>query len=187
MRFDPTPLQGAYTVELERHGDSRGFFARVFGEKEFAAAGLVSRFVQVGDSFNAVKGTLRGMHYRVRPSTEARVVRCISGALYDVIADLRPDSPTYRKSWAVELTAGNRKMCYVPKGFAHGFITLADDTEVLYLLSEFHTPQDERGLRYDDPWLGIDWPMKPVEVSAKDQTWPLFDPAFHGVELLRGL
>lgn len=187
MRFDPTPLQGAYTIELERHGDSRGFFARVFGEKEFADAGLASRFVQVGNSFNAAKGTLRGMHYRVPPSTEARVVRCIRGALHDVIADLRPDSPTYRKSWAVELTAENRTMCYVPHGFAHGFITLTDDTEVLYLLSEFHAPQDERGLRHDDPWLGIDWPMQPSEVSAKDQNWPLFDPDFHGVEMLRGL
>ncbi|MEO8313444.1 MAG: dTDP-4-dehydrorhamnose 3,5-epimerase [Pseudomonadota bacterium] len=187
MRFEPTPLQGAYTIELERHGDGRGFFARLFGEKEFAEAGLVSRFVQLGDSFNAAKGTLRGMHYRLQPSAEAKVVRCMRGALHDVIADLRPDSPTFRRSWAVELTADNRTMCYVPRGFAHGFVTLSDDTEVLYLLSDAHAPQDERGLRYDDPWLNIDWPMKPVEVSLKDQSWPMFTPDFHGVEKLRGL
>ena len=187
MRFDPSPLLGAYTVELDRHGDSRGFFGRVFGEQEFAEAGLVNRFVQVGDSYSTKKGTLRGMHYRLPPSIEAKLVRCIGGALYDVIADLRPDSPTYRKSIGVELTADNRTMHYIPRGFAHGFITLTDDTEVLYLLSEFHAPEYERGLRYDDPWLDIDWPMKPVEVSAKDQGWPQFDPGFHGVELLRGL
>lgn len=187
MRFEPTPLQGAWTVELERRGDHRGFFARAFCEREFAAAGLESRFVQINDSLSAIRGTLRGMHYQLPPAAEVKVVRCIRGALYDVIADLRPDSPTYGRSHGVELTAENRRMYYVPRGFAHGFLTLAEDTEVMYYVSAFYAPEHERGLRHDDPWLNIDWPALPVELSDKDRRWPDFDPAFHGTELLRGI
>lgn len=187
MRFNPTPLQGAYTIELEKRGDSRGFFARTFCEKEFAAAGLETRYLQANNSFNALKGTLRGMHYQLPPAPEVKVVRCVRGAFWDVIADLRPDSPSFGKSFGVELTADNRIMYYVPRGFAHGLITLTDDTEVMYMVSAVYTPDSERGLRHDDPWLGIQWPIAPVEISDKDRSWPLFDPAFHGIEKLRGL
>jgi dTDP-4-dehydrorhamnose 3,5-epimerase len=187
MRFEPTPLAGAYKVEMERHGDSRGFFARLFCEQEFRQAGLVSRFPQLNNSLNAARGTLRGMHYQLPPHAEAKVVRVIHGALYDVIVDLRPDSPTYRRSFGLELTADNRTMLYIPRGFAHGFLTLAADTEVLYLMGDVYAPELARGLRYDDPSLGIQWPMAPAEVSERDRNWPLFDPAFHGVEQLRGI
>jgi dTDP-4-dehydrorhamnose 3,5-epimerase len=187
LRFEPTPLHGAYTIHLDRRGDSRGFFARGFCEREFAEAGLESRFVQMNNSLNATRGTLRGLHYQLPAAAEVKVVRCIRGALFDIIADIRPDSPTYRKSWGVELTADNRTMYYVPRGFAHGLITLTDDTELTYLVSAAYSPQHERGVRYNDPWLGIEWPLQPTEVSDKDRNWPLFDPGFHGVEQLRGL
>lgn len=186
MRFEPTPLAGAYTIHLEKRGDSRGFFARSFCEKEFAAAGLETRFVQMNNSLNARKGTLRGMHYQLTPAAEVKVVRCLRGALYDVIADLRPDSPTFGKTWGVELTAENRTMYYVPRGFAHGLITLTDDTELMYLVSAFYNPEQERGLRWNDPKLAIEWPIEPVEISEKDANWPSFDPAWHGIEQLRG-
>lgn len=187
MQFNRAPLAGACTIELERRGDSRGFFARAFCEKEFAAAGLETRFVQMNNSLSATKGTLRGMHYQLAPSTEVKVVRCIRGALYDVIADLRPDSPTYGKTFGAELTAENRTMMYVPRGCAHGLLTLTEDTEVMYLVSAYYAPEHERGMRFNDPWLSIDWPIAPVEISDKDRNWPLFDAPFHGVERLRGI
>ncbi|MGQ0501905.1 MAG: dTDP-4-dehydrorhamnose 3,5-epimerase [Panacagrimonas sp.] len=187
MQFNFAPLKDACTIELERRGDSRGFFARAFCEKEFGAAGLETRFVQMNNSLSATKGTLRGMHYQLAPSAEVKVVRCIRGALYDVIADLRPDSPTFGKTFGAELTAENRTMMYVPRGFAHGLLTLTDDTEVMYQVSAFYAPEHERGMRYNDPWLNIEWPIAPVEVSDKDRNWPLFDPQFHGVERLRGI
>lgn len=186
MQFNPSPLAGAFTIDLERKGDNRGFFARAFCENEFAAAGLETRFKQMNNSLTSNKGTLRGMHYQLPPSAEVKVVRCLRGALYDVIVDLRPDSATFGKWFGAELTAENRRMMYVPRGFAHGFVTLTDDTEALYMVSDVYAPDKERGLRFDDPWMNIDWPVKPEEVSAKDAAWPLFNPEWHGVELMRG-
>lgn len=187
MKFNPAPLPGAFTIDLEKRGDDRGFFARLFCEKEFGDAGLETRFLQINNSTSSMKGTLRGMHYQLPPAGEVKVVRCIKGSLYDVIVDLRPDSPTYLQSFGAELSADNRRMMYVPRGFAHGFITLEDDTEAFYLVSAFYAPQYERGLRHDDPALRIEWPATPTELSVKDKRWPDFDAGFHGVESMRNL
>lgn len=187
MKFHPTPLKGAFTVELERRGDNRGFFARAFCEREFAQAGLENRFVQANDALSQSKGTLRGMHYQLGASAEVKMVRCIRGALFDVILDLRPDSPTFGKSFGAELNAENRLMMYVPRGFAHGLLTLADETEAFYLVSNTYDPQAERGIRWDDPKFNIEWPHAPQEISQKDASWPDFDPVFHGTDILRGL
>jgi dTDP-4-dehydrorhamnose 3,5-epimerase len=187
VKFHPTTLQDARLIELERRGDDRGFFARLFCEREFEAAGLVSGFAQANNSLTAKKGTLRGLHYQLAPAAEVKVVRCVRGALYDLILDLRPDSPTFGQSFGAELTADNRLMMYVPRGFAHAILTLADDTEAIYLVSDFYSPQDERGVRWNDPRFGLQWPIQPAEISQKDASWPDFDPAFHGVELLRGV
>ena len=187
MIFTPTPLAGAYLIDLEKRGDDRGFFARVFCEREFAEHGLETRFPQINNSASAKRGTLRGMHYQLPPAAEVNVVRCIKGALYDVIADLRSDSPTFKQWFGAELTADNRRMMYVPRGFAHGFITLEDDTEAFYLVSALYSPDQERGLRFNDPALGIEWPAEPTELSEKDKNWRDFDADFHGVEILRGV
>jgi len=187
MKFHATPLLGAYTIEPEKRGDNRGFFARFFCQQEFQSAGVSMSVVQINNSLSANAGTLRGMHFQLPPLAESKVVRCIRGALYDVIIDLRPDSPTFSRWFGVELTAENRLMLYVPQGFAHGILTLVDDTEILYLVSAFYGSEQERGLRFDDPRFGVKWPMQPVTVSPKDHAWPDFDPVFHGSELLRGL
>lgn len=187
MIFNPTPLSGAYTIDLEKRGDNRGFFARVFCQEEFGKQGLLTQFVQVNNSLSAKKGTLRGMHYQLPPSAEVKVVRCIRGALYDVIVDLRPDSPTFKKWFGDELTTENRRMMYVPRGFAHGLVTLTEDTEVLYWVSAFYSPENERGVRFDDPAIGIAWPVPPSEISDKDRKWPDLDPAFHGLDRMKGL
>ena len=187
MKFNPTPLHGAYLIELERRGDDRGFFARFYCEKEFRDAGLPTGFVQINNSLSAKRGTLRGMHYQLPPSAEIKVVRCVKGVLYDVILDLRPDSPTFGRHFGAELNDDNRLMMYVPKGFAHGILTLSDDVEALYLVSDFYAPEAERGVRFDDPRFAIAWPIAPVEVSPKDKAWPDYDPVFHGAEALRGL
>jgi dTDP-4-dehydrorhamnose 3,5-epimerase len=186
MIFNKTPLQDAYTIELERRGDDRGFFARMFCEKEFGAHSLETRFVQANNSLTANAGTLRGMHYQLAPSAEVKLVRCIKGSLYDVILDLREDSPTFGQHFGAELSAGNRRMLYAPRGFAHGFVTLEPDTEAVYLVSDFYSPEAERGVRFDDPRFSIVWPVSPAEMSEKDRNWPSFDPAWHGVRLLRG-
>jgi dTDP-4-dehydrorhamnose 3,5-epimerase len=187
MKFHATPLPGAHTIELEKRGDDRGFFARFFCQREFEAAGLPFSVVQVNNSLTGKAGTLRGMHYQLPPAAEIKVVRCIRGALYDVIIDLRPDSPTFCRWFGAELTADNRTMMVVPHGFAHGFLTLTEDTEALYLVSAFYAPERERGVRFDDPRFGIEWPRTPVEISPKDRSWPDLDTAFHGLDLLRGL
>jgi dTDP-4-dehydrorhamnose 3,5-epimerase len=187
MKFHPTTLKGAYTIEPERRGDDRGFFARVFCQNEFGATGLTPQIVQANNSLSAKKGTLRGLHYQLAPKAEVKVVRCIRGALWDVIVDLRPDSPTFTQWFGAELNAENRLMMYVPKGFAHAVLTLTDDAEALYLVSEFYAPEQERGLRWNDPKFKIDWPIEPSEISPKDAQWPDFDPLFHGTEQLRGL
>lgn len=186
MIFNRTPLEGAYTIDLEKRGDDRGFFARMFCEKEFGEAGLETRFVQINNSLSAHKGTLRGMHYQLPPSAEVKVVRCVRGALWDVILDLRAGSPTFGKWFGAELTSENRTMMYVPRGFAHGFVTLTDDTEAMYLVSAFYAPDAERGVRYNDSAVGIDWPVAPVEISDKDRSWPDLDAGFHGFEAMRG-
>lgn len=186
MLFKPTPLLGAYIVELERRGDDRGFFARFFCENEFRDAGLETRFVQVNNSLTAKKGTLRGLHYQLPPAAEVKAVRCVRGALYDVIVDIRAGSPTFGQWFGAELTAENRTMMYVPRGFAHGFVTLTDDTEAFYLVSSFYSPENERGIRWSDPALAIHWPVEPAEISDKDRNWPDLDPEFHGFERMRG-
>lgn len=187
MKFIPTPLQDAYLIELEKRGDDRGFFARFFCSREFTQAGLATEFVQINTSLSAKRGTLRGLHYQLAPAAEVKVVRCLRGSLFDCILDLRPDSPTYGQSFGAELNEANRLMMYVPRGFAHAILTLRDDTEALYLVSDYYSPENERGVRWDDPRFGIEWPIAPVEISVKDASWPAFDPAFHGVELLRGV
>ena len=187
MKFMSLPLLGAHLIELEKRGDERGFFARFFCETEFAQHGLHASFAQINNSLTAKAGTLRGMHYQLPPAAEVKVVRCIRGALFDVILDLRPHSPTFGQSFGAELSAENRTMLYVPEGFAHGFVTLAPETEALYLVSAPYAPAAERGIRFDDPKFGILWPLSPVEISDKDRNWPDYDPAYHGVALLQSV
>lgn len=179
MKFTETPLKGAYVIELEKRGDDRGWFARTFCEREYQAHGLDHKIVQANTSGSKYKGTLRGMHYQLAPKAEDKIVRCLSGALFDTIIDLRPESPTFLKHFSIELTAQNRTMLYVPKGFAHGFITLEADTEAFYLVTEFYAPDRERGIRYNDPKFGIRWPLEPVVISDKDKNQPDFDPEIH--------
>ncbi len=179
MIFTETPIPGAFAIDLEKRGDDRGFFARAFCEQEFAAHQLVTRFVQVNNSLSAQKGTLRGMHYQLAPRAETKLVRCIRGALYDLILDLRPGSSTFGQSFGAELSADNRRMMYVPKGFGHGFITLTDDTEAFYFVDEFYAPESERGVRWNDPRFSLSWPLAPVVLSDKDASQRDFDPAWH--------
>ena len=176
MKFTETPLAGAYVIELEKRGDERGFFARYYCEREYAEHGLSTPFVQINNSLAVEKGTLRGMHFQLPPMAETKVVRCIRGALWDCIVDLRPNSPTFCRHFAVELSAENRTMFYVPKGFAHGFISLTDNSEALYLVDQFYAPEMERGVRYNDPMFNIDWPLEPKVISEKDSQHPDFDP-----------
>jgi dTDP-4-dehydrorhamnose 3,5-epimerase len=185
MRFSETPLKGAYLIDLEKRADDRGFFARLFCEKEFAQHGLESRFVQVNNSLSTQRGTMRGMHYQLPPHGEVKVVRCVKGSLFDAIVDLRPKSPTYRKWFGAELTAENRTMMYVPVGFAHGFLTTSVDAEAFYLVSSFYAQEAERGLRFNDPAIGIQWPFEPIVVSAKDTAHPDFSEVNHLNDLLR--
>jgi dTDP-4-dehydrorhamnose 3,5-epimerase len=172
MRFQPTNLADAYLIDLEKMEDERGFFARAWCVQEFAAHGLDTNLVQCNLSFNKQRGTLRGMHYQMAPFAETKVVRCIRGALYDVIIDLRPTSPTYLQWLGVTLSAENRAMLYVPQGFAHGFQTLVDDTEVFYQMSTFYAPDSARGLRWNDPHFKIEWPLPTTVMSAKDLSYP---------------
>jgi dTDP-4-dehydrorhamnose 3,5-epimerase len=174
--FRETKLKGAFIIEPERQEDERGFFARTFCQEEFEAHGFNPRVVQCNISFNRKKGTLRGMHYQIAPYQEAKLVRCAGGAIYDVIIDLRLESPTFKQWIAVELTANNHQMLYVPEGLAHGFLTLEDDTEVFYQMSEFYHPECARGVRWDDPAFRIEWPIAEVIISAKDRRYPNFEP-----------
>lgn len=187
MKFNPTPLSGAFTIELDKREDDRGFFARLFCEQEFIAAGIPTKIAQINNALSSQAGTLRGMHYQLEPSAEIKVVRCIRGSVYDVIVDLRPDSPTFKQWFGTELSSENRRMMYAPRGFAHGLMTLTDDAEMFYLASAPYDPQRERGLRYNDPQFAIVWPRSVTEISEKDRTWPNFDPDFHGIESVRGL
>ena len=169
----PTPLEGAFAVEIEPIEDERGFFARSFCQEEFRAHGLYPVVAQCNVSFNRRRGTLRGLHYQDKPHEEAKLVRCTLGAVWDVIVDIREDSPTRHRWHAIELTAENRRALYVPRGFAHGFQTLLDDSEVLYQMSEFYHPDSARGLRWDDPALGITWPLPDPILSLRDRAYSL--------------
>jgi len=173
MIFTGTGLAGATVVDLELREDERGGFARTFCRQEFVDAGLEPLVEQCNLSFNHQAGTLRGMHYQVAPATEAKLVRCTAGAILDAIVDMRPGSATYLRSFSVELTAANRRALYVPPMFAHGYQALTDGAEVTYQVSEAYTPGTERGLRHDDPALGLSWPLAVSVVSDKDAAWPL--------------
>jgi len=179
MHFVPTPLLGAYLIELDKREDERGFFARFFCEREFGEAGLEARFVQINNSLSRDRGTLRGMHYQLGEAAEVKIVRCIQGALWDAILDLRPGSTTFGQSFGAELSGDNRRMMYVPRGFEHGFLTLTEDVEALYLVSAYYAPDRERGVRWNDPRFAIPWPAKPLVISDKDRNQRDFDPAWH--------
>ncbi len=174
MIFTETKLQGAFIVEPERLEDERGFFARTWCKREFAAQELDTRLVQCNVSINKKRGTLRGMHHQVAPHEEAKLVRCTMGSIYDVIIDLRPDSPTFKDWLSIELTAENRKMIYIPVGFSHGFMTLEDNTEVFYQMSEFYAPECARGIRWNDPAFDIAWPEDVKVISKRDKEYPDF-------------
>lgn len=174
MRITETPLEGAYVVEIEPIRDQRGFFARSFCVRELAEVGVDFSVKQTNVSYNASRGTLRGMHLQVAPHAEARIVRCTRGRLWDVIVDLRPDSPTFLDSFGVELSESNHQQLYIPHDFAHGFLTLEDDTEASYLMSQFYVAECQRGYRFDDPAFGIDWPAEIRKISDRDRELPLF-------------
>jgi dTDP-4-dehydrorhamnose 3,5-epimerase len=174
MIFVKTDLPGAWLIDPEAHRDNRGWFARSYCEREFAAQGLETRFVQHSTSHNAARGTLRGMHYQRAPHAEVKVVRCLRGAIYDVIIDLRPDAPTLRQWRGFELSAENGRQLYIPKGFAHGFQALSDDCQVGYLISEFYAPEASTGVRWNDPAFGIEWPLPVAAMSDKDKAWADF-------------
>jgi dTDP-4-dehydrorhamnose 3,5-epimerase len=173
MIFTETPLKGAWLVDLDKREDDRGFFARTFCAQEFEDHGLKPVIAQANLSYNHKAGTMRGLHYQAPPAAETKLVRCTAGAILDVIVDIRPGSPTFRQHVAVELTAGNRRALYVPEMFAHGYLTLTDGAEVVYSVGEFYTPGAEGGYRWDDPALGIDWPVAVAVISDKDAAWPL--------------
>jgi dTDP-4-dehydrorhamnose 3,5-epimerase len=170
--FRELSLPGAYLVEIEPRADERGFFARTFCEDEFAAAGLVARFPQASVSYNARRGTVRGMHFQATPHEETKLVRCLAGAVYDVIVDLRPESPTYLRSIGVELTAKNRSALYLPKGFAHGFQSLLDDSELLYMIDVEYVANAARGVRWNDPSIDVQWPDPIKVIAEKDNEFP---------------
>lgn len=174
MIFTETKLKDACIIDIERMEDERGFFARAWCQKEFLAQGLVASLVQCSISFNAKQGTLRGMHYQIKPYEETKLVRCTRGSMYDVIVDMRQDSASFGQHIGVVLSADNRRMLYVPKGFAHGFLTLEDNTEVFYQMSEFYAPESAKGFRWNDPFFKIDWPADWQIISERDRHLPDF-------------
>jgi dTDP-4-dehydrorhamnose 3,5-epimerase len=174
MIFTESKLRGAFLVDIERHEDERGFFARSWCRRDFEAHGLNPEIAQCNVSFNVRRGTLRGMHYQTEPFEEAKLVRCTRGALCDVIVDLRPDSATFKQHVSEVLTADNRRMLFVPEGFAHGFLTLEDATEVFYQMSEYHAPERAKGFRWNDPAFGIAWPAEVEVISERDRDYPDF-------------
>jgi dTDP-4-dehydrorhamnose 3,5-epimerase len=176
MRFTETKLKGAYVIEIEPIEDERGFFARSWCQQEFRDRGLNPNLVQCNVSFNQKKGTLRGMHYQIKPHEETKLVKCTRGSIYDVMIDIRRDSATFKQWTAIELSAENHKMLYIPEGFAHGFQTLEDNTEVFYQMSDFYHPESARGLRWDDPMFAIVWALtENLVISLKDQQYSLFE------------
>src|SRR3954462_5704616 len=181
MRFTETGLKGAFTLDLELRSDDRGFFARAFCQKEFEAHGMKPMGAQCNCSYNYKTGTMRGMHYQLPPAAETKLARCTRGAIYDVIVDRRPGSPTFMKHFGVELTEENRRQLYVPEMFAHGYLTLSPNAEVVYQVGEFYTPGYERGIKYNDPALGIKCPGAVEVISDKDGSWPAFKPELASV------
>jgi dTDP-4-dehydrorhamnose 3,5-epimerase len=175
MIFNETDLPGAYVLEMERREDDRGFFARAFCQNEFTDHGLKPVIAQANVAYNHRKGTLRGMHFQIPPAAETKLVRCTRGAILDIIVDLRPESPTWLRHIAVELTADNHRALYVPERFAHGYQVLEDETETSYQVGEFYSPPNERALRYDDPRLGLTWPLEVTVISEKDRNAPLLE------------
>jgi dTDP-4-dehydrorhamnose 3,5-epimerase len=183
MKLIQTHLKGAYVIELEPFRDERGFFARTYCKNEFSAIGHQKEFVQFNHSMTAFKGTIRGMHYQVPPSAETKLIRCIRGKVFDVIIDIREDSPTFLQHLQITLSQENLKMIYVPEGFAHGFQTIADNSEMIYHHTAYYNPANERGLRYNDPAFGITWPLDPVNVTEKDRNYPLVNHKFKGIRI----
>jgi dTDP-4-dehydrorhamnose 3,5-epimerase len=177
MRFLPTRLAGAYLIEPELHEDERGFFARTYCQREFAAHNLAHELVQCSCSYNARAGTLRGMHYQLPPFAEVKLIRCTAGAIFDVLVDIRPGSANYGQWVGETLTADNRKLLYIPEGCAHGFISLVDNTEVSYQMNNFYKPDLARGFRWNDPYFAIQWPSEPVVIAPRDRSYPDFTPA----------
>lgn len=175
MKFSKTHLAGVWLIESEPFTDERGSFARIFCGREFGARGLETRFVQHNVSRTVRAGTLRGLHFQKAPHGETKLVSCLAGAIWDVVIDLRRDSPTFLQSLGVELTSSNNRLLYVPEGFAHGFQTLADNVTVSYLMSQFYVPEASAGLRFDDPALAIAWPRVPTVLSHQDRNWPLLE------------
>jgi len=176
MIFEETPLRGAYVIEPERINDHRGFFARVWCKKELQRRGLNSELSQSNIGFSHVKGTLRGLHFQKPPHAESKIVRCTRGSIFDVIVDLRPESPTYKRWFGIELSDENGKMVYVAEGMAQGYMTLQDNTEINYHTTEFFNAEAASGVRFDDPVLGIRWPMSATAISEQDRSWPLLIP-----------
>jgi dTDP-4-dehydrorhamnose 3,5-epimerase len=180
MIFTELPLPGAFAVDLQELRDERGFFARSYCAAEFAGKGLGPELRQCSVSYNARRGTLRGLHYQDAPHEEHKLVRCTAGAIFDVIVDIRQSSPTYRRWYGAELTMANRRSLFIPPGFAHGFVSLTDGAEVYYMISAAHAPEFSRGLRWNDPAFAIEWPLAPTVISARDAAYPLMD-ALDGV------
>lgn len=183
MIFTKTPLENAYLIDLDKREDDRGFFSRYFCKNEFELHGLSTNWVQINNSFSKNVGTLRGLHFQYPPHQEDKLVRCLKGAIWDVIVDIRKDSLTFRKWFCAELNSKNRTMMYIPKGFAHGFQVLKPNSEILYFHSAFYSKEFEGGLRFDDPLLGIKWPIEVTYLSLRDQSHPFLSPTFKGIEL----
>ena len=181
MKFIEAPLSGAYVIELEPIRDERGFFARTFCQQEFSQIGFHKQIVQINHSVTRKKGAIRGMHYQRPPVCETKLIRCVQGGVFDVMVDLRTDSPTLLHHYGVELSKDNMRMVYIPEGFAHGFQTLTDDAELVYHHSEFYSPEHEMGLRFDDPSMMINWPLPAGTISPKDQSYPLIGNDFKGI------
>lgn len=181
MIFTPAELKGVYFIDLQPIGDSRGWFSRTYCKNEFAQIGHTKEWVQMNHSFTSQKGTVRGMHYQLPPFSEIKMVRCIAGAVLDVVIDLRKDSETFLQYISIELSAKNKKMIYIPEGFAHGFQCLEDDCELIYHHSAFYTPGAEGGIRFDDPKIGINWPLPVTEMSDRDKSHPLLNENFKGI------
>ncbi len=183
MIFRKTKLAGAYIIEPEPFKDKRGLFARTFCRREFEKIGHTKEFVQFNHSHTLQKGTIRGLHYQLPPHMEIKLIRCVRGSVYDVIVDLRPHSPTYLEYIGIKLSGKNMRMIYVPEGFAHGFQTLEDDSDLIYHHTAFYAPEAESGLRFDDPKIGIDWPLPPRSLSEKDKNYPDLAQTFLEIEL----